>query len=602
VAGLAGVAGCADGTNSTARFNNPIGLAFDAAGNLYVADKFNSAIRKMSPSGTNWVVTTVSAAFNDPRGVALDGAGNLYVADTVDETIRKLTPVGDAWELTTIAGTKGTAGTNDGGGNVALFFYPKHLVVDSATNLYVTDTLNYTIRKLTPAGGLWKVTTIAGQAGVPGANDGTGTAAQFEFPEGLALDGAGNIYVADTYNFTIRELAPAGSNWAVTTLVGLPTACAGSADGTGSAARFYNPQGVAVDSAGNVYVADALNNTIRKVTPDGVVTTLAGKAGKPGKLDGTNSAARFNAPDAVAVDTRGNIFVADAGNSSIRKLEPVGTNWVASTLDSGYEFLYPEGLAVDANDNVYVAQAGLWAGGGSSEYGAILKIYPNGVVTNVVGIGGAPSGVALDGAGNIYVANQAEDTISRVSAAGKVTILAGQKNVSGGADGTNGSALFNNPYSLAMDGAGNLYVGDQGNGTIRKMTQAGTNWIVSTLAGTSYGQGTSDGTGSAAQIGPFGVAADSAGNIYVANLSDHTILKGVPASSVPPPALLSPGLVAGQFGFGVTGLPGLAVEIESSADLSQWQVAGSYILDGGTNYYASPNPPLGNQFYRAQRR
>ena len=160
------------------------------------------------------------------------------------------------------------------------------------------------------------VTTLAGLAGSSGSANGTGSAARFYYPFGVAVDSAGNVYVADTGNNTIRKVTPAG---VVTTLAGL-AGSSGSADGTGSAARFNYPSGVAVDSAGNVYVADTGNNTIRKVTPAGVVTTLAGLAGSPGSADGTGSAARFYYPHGVAVDSAGNVYVAD----TVQQHDPQG--------------------------------------------------------------------------------------------------------------------------------------------------------------------------------------------------------------------------------------------------------------------------------------
>jgi sugar lactone lactonase YvrE len=196
----------------------------------------------------------------------VDGAGNAYVADTENHTIRKVTPGGT---VTTLAGLGGSSGSADGTGSAARFYWPYGVAVDSAGNVYVADTWNYTIRKVTPGG---VVTTLAGLAGTGGSTDGTGSAARFNYPSGVAVDSAGTVYVADRGNHTIRKVTPGG---AVTTLAGLADSY-GSADGTGSAARFDSPRGVAVDSAGNVYVADYYNNTIRKVTPGGVVTTLAG--------------------------------------------------------------------------------------------------------------------------------------------------------------------------------------------------------------------------------------------------------------------------------------------------------------------------------------
>src|SRR5437899_3036083 len=190
------------------------------------------------------------------------------------------------YAFTNLAGVPGGPGSVDGTAGAARFNYPSGLAVDSAGNVYVADTLNHTIRKITPAGA---VTTLAGSAGQSGSADGTGSAARFDYPEGAAVDGAGNVYVADWGNYTIRKITLAG---AVTTLAG-SAGQSGSADGTGSEARFDYPTGVAVDSAGSVYVADWWNSTIRKITLAGAVTTLAGSAGFFGSADGIGTAAEF---------------------------------------------------------------------------------------------------------------------------------------------------------------------------------------------------------------------------------------------------------------------------------------------------------------------
>jgi sugar lactone lactonase YvrE len=481
------------------------------------------------------------------------------------------------------------------------------VVVDSAGNLYVADTFNFTIRKVTPVGANWVVTTLAGLAGSAGTNDGTGSAARFYYPEGVALDSATNVYVADGFNDAIRKVTPVGTNCVVTTLAGRAIGGPGSADGTGSTARFNTPFGVSLDSADNVYVADRSSDTIRKVTPAGVVTTLAGLAGHAGSADGANSAARFNEPGGVAVDTKGNVYVADWGNHTIRKVTPVGTNGVVATLagragvsggangtGTNAEFYYPNGVAVDTNGNVYVAD---------TANAAIRKVTPAGAVTTLSTSFSGPTGVAVDTNGNVYVADYYSDTIRKVTPAGAVTIIAGGVNEPGSADGTGSAARFNLPYAVAVDSATNVYVADYFNSTIRKVAPVGANWVVTTLAGWPGSFGGADGTGSAAGFYyPPGVAVDSAGNLYVASEYNNTIRKGFPASSVLAPLLQPPSLSAGQLGFGITGLPGLAVDIESSGDLSQWQLAGTLILEGGTNYFVSSNPSLGAQFYRGHLR
>src|SRR6185369_15188485 len=226
-------------------------------------------IRKVTSAG---VVTTLAglagnegsvdgtgsaASFQGPYGVALDSATNIYIADSFNNTIRKVTPSGS---VTTRAGSPGLSGSADGVGASARFNHPTGVAVDSATNVYVADTWNHTIRKMTPTR---VVTTLAGQARSSGSADGIGNAARFNYPSGIAVDALGHLYVADTYNNAIRKLTLIGTNWMVTTLGGLP-GFFGTADGTGSGARFCNPNGVAVDSAGNLYVADYYFNTIRK--------------------------------------------------------------------------------------------------------------------------------------------------------------------------------------------------------------------------------------------------------------------------------------------------------------------------------------------------
>ena len=318
-AGMAGNSGSTNGTGSAARFVAPASVTVDNASNVYVADNGNDTIRKITPtamvttlaglagSSGNANATGSAARFNLPAGAAVDSAGNVYVADTGNSIIRKITPAG---KVTTLAGKAGKTGSANGTGGSARFFFPNSVAVDSAGNVYVADTDNNTIRKITPTG---VVSTLAGLADSSGLVNTNGSAARFNEPFGVAVDKAGNVYVADTRNNAIRKVTPAG---AVTTLAG---GTFGSKDGMGIAAQFNFPAGVAVDAATNVYVADYGNSTIRKITPTGVVTTLAGLSGVSGTNNGTGSAALFFLPSGVAVDSAGNVYVADTGNHTIRK-------------------------------------------------------------------------------------------------------------------------------------------------------------------------------------------------------------------------------------------------------------------------------------------
>lgn len=317
-----GLFGFVDGVGAAAQFNQPIGLAVDAAGNVYVADFENHRIRKVSPTGT---VSTLAgdgtagfadgngtaAKFLGPRDIDVDASGNLYIADAFNNRIRKITPTGT---VSTIAGD-GTRGSADGNGVSAQFDGPSGIAVDAAGNMYVADNINHRIRKITPTG---TVSTLAGDTSTVGSSlgstDEVGPEARFNVPNGIAVDAAGNVYVADTGNNRIRKITPDGT---VSTLAG---SSSGFTDGVGTAARFNDPAGIALDAGGNIYVADSDNNRIRKITSTGTVSTVAGGT-LQGFTDGSSTTARFHSPSGIAVDAAGTIYVADRQNHSIRKIQ-----------------------------------------------------------------------------------------------------------------------------------------------------------------------------------------------------------------------------------------------------------------------------------------
>lgn len=316
------------------------------------------------------------------------------------------------------------------------------------------------------------VTTLAG-SGAPAFADGAGAEASLQHPRGVAVDASGNVYVADSDNHRIRKVTSAG---VATTLAGSDTAAA--TDGTGAAASFYTPWGVAVDGAGNVYVGDYGNQAIRKVTAAGVVTTLAG-SGMQGLADGMGAAAGFALPEGVAVDADGNVFVADSYNMRIRKVSPAGL--VTTIGGSHFAPEWVSGVAVDAAGNLYAAETD----GRGDVYNRIRKVSSAGVVTTLAGsgmhafadgIGAAasfdePNGVAVDASGNVYVADTTNRRIRKVTAAGVVTTIAGS-GAQAFADGTGEAASFSSPRSIAVDAVGNLYVADDLDNRIRKLTRS----------------------------------------------------------------------------------------------------------------------------------
>jgi len=315
--------------DSIASFNAPTAVAVDALGNIYVADYGNNLIRKISAitglvstfagSGNQGALngTGTLASFNGPSGLAIDATGNLYVADNNNNQIRKITPAG---LVSTLAGAD-SAGSVDGNGTAASFFGPEGLAVDVAGNVYVADAGNNLIRKVTPSG---QVSTLAGNDN-PGLTDSTFLTSSFNNPSGVTLDASGNIYVADMLNNAIREINI--SSGRVTTLAGGNDSTA-SVDGTGSGASFYFPNSLAANAAGDLYVTEYATNLIREVSPGGVVNTFAG-SGAQGQADSTGVKASFNGPSGVAVDAAGNIYVADTYNNLIRKITPAG---VVSTI------------------------------------------------------------------------------------------------------------------------------------------------------------------------------------------------------------------------------------------------------------------------------
>ena len=575
VSGDIGGPGSIDGTGTAARFTLPAGTAIDASGNVYVAD--NHAIRRITAAG---VVTTfagsdvpgsadgtgATASFRSPKGLVVDGAANVFVVDTGNGTIRKITPGG---VVTTLAGLAGAAGATDGVGTAARFSAPGAIAIDAAGTLYVADTGNHLIRAITPAAA---VSTIAGTAGSAGAVDGVGAAARFSSPGGLVVDGASNVFVADTGNSTIRRIAAGG---AVVTLAGTAGAN-GAADGTGAAARFNGPAGIAIDAAGTLYVGDSLAPSIRKVSAAGVVTTLAGTASVVGYADGTGAGASFAGPYGIASDGAGTLYVADRDNYAVRRVDSGGvvTTFAGAPLVQGAAdgavgvatFRVPIGVAVDAAGNIYV---------GDYYNDDIRRIGVDGQVTTIAGLGGTPGtadgtgaaarfttpqGIALDAAGNLYVADKNSHTIRKVTPAGVVTTLAGRPGVVGSADGTGAAATFTFPNAVVADAAGNVYVTDSAN-TIRKITPAG---VVTTLAGTATRTGAADGSGPAASFNlPYGIAIDAAGDLYVADGSNALVRKVTPAGVVTTVAGIAGvrGTVDGPAGTATLTLPtGVAVD------------------------------------------
>lgn len=309
-------------SDSAATFNEPTALAVDASGNIYVADYGNNLIREVGAGG---VVSTIAgsgaqgslnakaanASFNGPTGICIDENGNIYIADNNNNQIRMIS----TGNVTTIAGSDST-GAVDGIGANAYFFGPTGIACDAGGNLFVTDAGNNLIRKVIPSTG--QVSTVAGNAN-PGAGNGALLSASFNNPCGIAIS-SGNLYVADLLNNMIREVNL--SSQQVTTIAGNSDTTA-DRNGPDSTALFYYPTSVVADASGNIYVAEYVTNVIRKISTNGTVSTFAGN-GQAGLVDSTGTFAEFNGPSGLAIDKTGNIYVADTYNNAIRKITPAG--------------------------------------------------------------------------------------------------------------------------------------------------------------------------------------------------------------------------------------------------------------------------------------
>lgn len=534
LAGTPLVEGVADGTGAAASFTIPVGITTDGT-NLFVLDMWMHTIRKIVIStgvvttfaGTSGVCGTTDAAgtsaeFCQPGGITNDGT-YLYVADTGNQLIRQVDMT--TGDVTTFAGNEGVIGSVDGTGTAAEFNYPDNIAYDSGT-LYVVDTQNATIRTIDTTSGV--VATFAGTAGTTGYADGTGSAIEFgQWPGGISTDGT-NVYIADTGNSTIRQIVIATA--VSSTLAGTAAASVqGSTDGSASVARFSQVQAMATDGT-NLYVTDIYNHTIRKIViATGAVTTLAGTAGANALTNGTGAAARFDAPYGIAY-TDGNLYVADYNNHVIRKI--VASTGVVTTLAGdgvnantdgtglAAQFSYPAALATDGT-NLYVA--------GSSTIRQI--VIATGVVTTLAGDG---TSAYLDGTGtaahfgwitglavldgNLYATDDQYSNIRKiVISTGVVTTLAGTSGESGFLDGVGTAARFNMPTGISVGSGSTLYVSDSINNSIRKINVS--TGAVTTVIGSMEDH--LDRTGSVATAAaiahPTCVLYDSTLGIFTAN-------------------------------------------------------------------------------------
>jgi uncharacterized protein (TIGR03437 family) len=598
------------GPATAAQLNSPQGLAVDSQGNLYIADQVNNRVRKVTAQGVIGTLAgdgklgsprflgdggpAIAAHLNLPAGVAVDHSGNVYIADTGDNSIRE---VGTNAVISTIAGNGFGGYSGDTGLAVdSVLLQPHDVFVDGSSNVYIADTGNAVVREITAStgiidfiagscqtsacsigysgdGGLANsagliepfavavdssgnvyiaeptdgrirqinskadINTIAGNGTLGFSGDGAAaTAAELNRPTGVAVDGSGNIYIADSLNNRIRVVKSGSS---IATFAGNGGYSYSGDGGPATSAQLNAPHGVAADSAGNFYIADSGNNVVRKVSAGGAITTLAGTgtAGFGGD-GGVATSAQLSGPQGVAVDGAGNVYIADTGNSRVREVSGSTITTVAGSGTPGYagdggaaasaKLYSPVGLALDAKGNLYIAD---------TNNSAIRKV-TSGTISTVAGNGlqgysgdgsaalnaqlNDPQGVAVDTAGNLYITDTLNYRVRMVSPNGKIATIAGN-GVGGysGDGGPAGQAQLSYPTGIAVDTAGDVFFADAG-ASVRKVFASGT---ISTIAGNGSIGYTGDGGAatSASLNGPTGIAVDSRGDLYVADSGNNAV-------------------------------------------------------------------------------
>ncbi len=570
-AGTPGIAGFSgnSGPAVAAQLSFPVGVAVDAVGNVYISDAANQVIRRVDTSG---IISTyagtpqaagysgdggpaINAQLNVPLGLHVDLAGNLYIAHYLNQIVR----LGDtSGNIRTFAGTPTVSGFGgDGGlatGPSAALNLPTDVTIDSNGNLYIADRLNERIRMVSALGVL---STVAG-TGTSGfsGDGGAATSGNLYTPSGIAVDGQGNLYIGDYFNNRLREVS---FGRVISTLAGNGTFALSGDGGALPSAMLQQPNDVVSDSAGNLYILDAQNQVVRKVTPAGVLSTVAGN-GVAG-YNGDNIPAvqaSLNYPKGIAVDASSNLYIADYINNLVRKVD---ANGVISTF----------------------------AGGGGSSIG------DGGPATNAVLTN--PYGVAVDAARNVYIADEGNQRIRMVDTAGNIWTVAGGG--SGGDGGPATSASLVDPVRVAVDVAGNLYIADGGTSTIRMVTPANLGGIISTFAGNgTAGLNGDGGPATAASLNnPHGIAVDAAGTLLIAD-TQNSVIRQVFAG--PSGRTISTVAGNGAYGFSGDGGPMLNASMASPWGVAVDAKGNLFIADTNNNRvrevvgYLPDNTPIGN--------
>jgi uncharacterized protein (TIGR03437 family) len=490
--GVAGSSG--DGNRaSAAQINYPAGMAFDRAGGLYFADSGNNVVRKLYADGTIGTVLgrNPATALYSPLAVAMNAAGTLYVGDSTF-VVRAYTAAG---KWIGYAGTGIPSFSGDGGPAAsAALSSVNDLAADLNGNLLIADAVR--LRRVDPLG---IIVTVAGDGYVHSVGDGgPATSAQLFQPSALTLDFAGNVFIADSGTQRVRQVLHDGT---MTTLAGTGTAARGAADGSPAANVALNtPIGVAVDSSGNVLVADTYNHRVLLVTPAHTIRSVAGTGTSGASPEGTSPlVAQLRGPRAVCADRTGNMYIVDTSNHRVLRLSPGGTLQTAAGNGS-------KGIAGD---------------GGAARFAQL----------------NTPSACATDSAGNLFIADTANHAIRKVNPAGTISTVAGIFDAGAtGDEAAAAAARLSSPRGVVVDDAGDIFIGDTGNHRIRQVTPDG---VIHTIAGTGTPAFLGDGGPAAAASlnNPQGLFLDGAGDLYFADTGNNRIRRLVPDPVAPAPVI-----------------------------------------------------------------
>jgi uncharacterized protein (TIGR03437 family) len=496
---------------TAAQMYGPTDVAVDSSGNVYIADTGNGLIRQVATTGdistyagsTSGATTGITlgdggaadmAILNQPVGVAVDSAGNLYISEFGDARIREVTVT--KLIINTIAGTGNYGFLGDGGkATSALMAGPRGISIDASGNSYVADLWNYRVRKISSSG---TISTIAGDGVYSSSEDGGPAAlAELNTPRGVAVDPAGNVYVADTLNYRVRQINPSG---VINNFAGNGSAGSSGDGSPATSAELTQPQALTADAAGNIYIVDSVNHRVRVVAPNGVITTIAGN-GTPGYSGdgGPAASAQLNAPRGVAVDSSGNLYIADFNNNVVRKVSNGIITTVAGIGSLGFsgdggpatsaQMYGPVAVAVDAAGDLYISDLRNYR---------IRMVTPNGVINTIAGNGtsvatgdggpaisaqlAAPGSLIADTSGNLFIADSVA-VIREITPDGTIRTVAGNGTL--GYSGDGGPSLvaqFNGIAGIAMDKSGNIYVADSGNSAVRMLQPVGFGLVITSVA------------------------------------------------------------------------------------------------------------------------